>query len=286
MANQSLPCTLLITGCSSGIGRATALLFAEKGWRVFATVRKTADVEKLRVLKKDNIVPVLVDIADAASITALRIELHEQLESSGLHLLVNNAAFSELCPLEYADNAHIHQHFDTNVVGTMQMIRAFLPYIKPVQGRIVNLSSGAGVLATPLMSVYSATKFAVEGLSDALRPELRQVGVSIVLVEPGFINTEIHDKLEASNAGIEAKLGEAGWQYYSKSITQNSEMSARLRKTAPGAESVAKVIYRAAIASRPKARYTAGSDARMLILLAPLLTARLRDWMWRGILKL
>ncbi len=286
MSNDSSLRTVLITGCSSGIGHATAMLFAQKGWRVFATVRKSVDADKLLALKKDNIVPVLVDIADAASITALSIELHQQLSDGGLHLLVNNAAFSELCPLEYADNAHIHRHFDANVIGTMQMIRAFLPYIKQVQGCIVNISSGAGVLATPLMSVYSATKFAVEGLSDALRPELRQAGVKIVLVEPGFINTEIHDKLEDSNAGIQAILGEAGWQYYGKSISQNSEVSAKLRKTAPGPDAVARVIYRAATATRPQARYTAGSDAFLMKLLAPFLTDRLRDFMWRHILKL
>ncbi len=277
---------ILITGCSSGIGRACAILFADNDWKVFATVRKSSDAESLKDIGKSNIIPVFMDVNDQSSIDSLFKKVQEAVSDKGLDALINNASISISLPLEYANEAHIRSHFDTNVIGTLNVTRTFLPLLKKAKGRILNISSGAGVISTPLMGVYSASKFAIEALSDAFRPELRKSGVSVILLEPGFIDTEIHDKSEHHYQKLQDCLGEEAWSYYGPSLVQGAKTNASLRKKAPKAKDAADVVFHAINSNKPRARYTVGKDARLMRLLAPFLTSRLRDKMWQVIFRL
>ena len=160
---------ILITGCSSGIGLASAEFCARQGAQVYATVRKQADMDKLNQLKLDNLHPLLLDITDLTGIKQIVTILEQKLGNSGLDILINNAAYGLSFVFEYASDDYICHHINTNITGTIRMIRAFIPLLKIARGRIINISSASGIIAIPLMAMYSASKFAIEGFSDALR---------------------------------------------------------------------------------------------------------------------
>lgn len=270
----------LITGTSSGIGAATVGYLIQHGFHVIAAVRKAADAERLSAQYGDSIETVLLDMTDTESIeSAIRL-LQPSLEQEGLAALVSNAGVSYPSVLEYIDIDATKTMFETNVFGPMTLIKACLPYLKDHgngAGRIVNVSSGAGQLAIPLGGTYSASKFALEGYSDALRVELRQQGILVSVIEPGFIESAIHDKTHAERDALIASLDDEGKRLYGAALQRNIENFERQSKKATPAEAVAKAIHHALTAKRPKTRYGVGPDAKLLHLLKPMLFDRLRD---------
>ena len=268
--------TVLITGSSSGIGEASALLMARNGFRVLAGVRKPEDGERLRQKAGKNITPVIIDVTDAASITTARAQVEDQI-GSGLDGLVNVAGIGVTGPLEYATAEEMHRVFEINVFGQIAVIQAFLPMIRDARGRIVNISSVGAHIAIPFGGLLSASKSAFGSLSDALRLELRHFGIRVCVIEPGAIATPAVDKTLGDVEGVIARLPpEASSRYGQMLRNFNKRAYAREKNGSPPAV-VAKAIHHALTASAPKIRYVVGKDARPLAILPRLLSDSLLD---------
>jgi NAD(P)-dependent dehydrogenase (short-subunit alcohol dehydrogenase family) len=258
----------LVTGCSSGVGRATALALARAGMPTWATARRPdalADLEAAgcRVLP--------LDVTDEAS--RVRAVRAVEAEHGAIGVLVNNAGYAQVGPIEEIPLDDLHRQFDTNVFGLVRMCQLVLPGMRARRhGRIVNLGSAAGLVTPPASGAYSMTKYALEALSDALRLEVRGFGVRVVLVEPGAVRTRF---METSWATLPSRTGPYA------AFTRNVDAMAR-RAHRPGvrgvltAEDVAKVVVRAATSERPRTRYRIGSQARV----APLIRRAMPDRMW------
>ena len=178
---------VLVTGCSTGIGAATARLLKEKGWQVIPTARKLDDLERL---KSEGFAPVKLDMADSESVTRAAEEVLEAFQGR-IGALVNNAGFGQAGAMEDLTRAAMRYQFEVNVFGLQELTNKFVPcFRKQGYGRIVNVSSVLGRIVLPFMGVYSASKFAVEAMSQALRVELRGTGVMVSVIEPGPIESE------------------------------------------------------------------------------------------------
>ncbi|MDG3581916.1 MULTISPECIES: SDR family oxidoreductase [Galbibacter] len=192
---------ILITGVSSGIGYSTAKLFLDKGFRVFGSVRKKEDVEKLKTALGGNFFPLIFDVVDQVAINKAVIEVEGVLGGASLHCLVNNAGVSVNGPLAYIPVEEFSNQLDINVLGVLRVTQAFLPLLgfntNKEKGRIINISSGSGRVTRPFMAPYSASKYAVEAISDGLRRELLDFGINVTVIEPGPIKSEIWSKAKA-----------------------------------------------------------------------------------------
>ena len=179
--------TIFITGASSGIGKATALYFHNKGWNVVATLRDPAQAGELAALPR--VLVTRLDVTDGASVAAAVDAAHAQF--GGIDVLLNNAGYGAYGPLEAFDMEGIRRQFDTNVIGLLEVTKAVLPRMRTQgQGVIVNISLIGGRMTFPLGTLYHGTKFAVEGLSEALHYELEPLGIRVKIVEPGMIATD------------------------------------------------------------------------------------------------
>ena len=265
---------VLITGCSTGLGRSTALMLAASGWRVFAGVRKTADAKSLQAEAEGELVPLQFDVAKPDSL-AQAIETLRKATGGELHGLINNAGVYLGGPLELMKPEEIELTFAVNVTGLLAVTRSCLPMLRAAEGRIVNVSSISGLIAMPGVSVYAGSKHAVEAITDALRIELHPFGVKVVAVEPGGIKTPIWDKgakrdQEAADDAATAVLRKA----YAPLLKLLHKLNAKPGGLPP--EDVAKVVIEALESDRPKNRYLVGKDAKSLALLRRLPDA-LRD---------
>jgi len=191
--------TLLITGASTGIGRATAEYMAGKGWKVFAGVRKAADGAPL-VAAQPSIVPLIIDVTKPDQIRAAVEAITPELEGRTLTALINNAGVANIGPLPLQPMDEVRAHFDINVLGLIEMTQNALPLLGMDQtrsgppGRIINISSFGGRMAAPFLSAYCATKAAVESITDSFRRELIPFGIDAITLAPGAIKTPIWDK--------------------------------------------------------------------------------------------
>lgn len=185
---------VIVTGTASGIGRATTLLLAQRGFRVFAAVRKNQDVEAWHQASIDGVEPLQLEVTDRDSIAAALGRVEESLAGKTLDAIVNNAGIAVTCPLEFVDLDAMRMQFEVNVFGVAAVTRCFLPLIRRPGGRVVNVSSGAGKIAPPLLGPYAASKHALEAMSDVLRLELRRQGIAVSVIEPGYIESAMHEK--------------------------------------------------------------------------------------------
>ena len=243
--------TVVISGASTGIGRATALHLEGLGFDVLAGVRREADAP-------EGTTPVLLDVTDQAAIDALA----QRVAGRPLAGLVNNAGIGVGGPVEHIPLAEWRRQFDVNLFGHVAMTQALLPALLAGRGRIVNIGSIGGRQALPLLSPYAASKFAMHGLSDSLRLELRRQGVHVALVEPGAIATEIWRKADESFEAIESDLPAEVAARYRKELDGARKASDRAARHAIPADKVAAVVGHALTARRPRARYVVGADAR------------------------
>jgi short-subunit dehydrogenase len=245
------PLTILITGATAGIGRHTAVALAKAGHRVFAAGRRKNALETLEKEAGHALTGIELDVTKSESIASAKKRIDEMTEGYGVDAVVNNAGFGMLGPLEAIDDAALRAQFDTNVFGLMAVTRAFLPKMRERGfGRVVNVSSLGGKVTFPLMGAYTATKYAVESLSDALRNELHPFGIGVSLVEPGYIRTEFAD-VALSTISVPEGSPFAP-------ITQNAqEILGFFERTGVGPEHVARAIRKAIESSRPSARYVA-----------------------------
>jgi NAD(P)-dependent dehydrogenase (short-subunit alcohol dehydrogenase family) len=275
MPNRSS--AFVITGTSTGIGRATALRLDAAGHRVFAGVRREADGEALRRDASDRLTPILLDVTDAGAIEVAAKSVEAALGDDGLAGVVNNAGIGVGGPIEFLEIDDWRRQFEVNVFGPAAVIKTFLPLLRRARGRIVNVSSAAGRVSNPILGAYCASKFALEALSDSLRVEVRGSGISVSVVEPGFIETPMLDKGKSETAGVIEKLPPRGRELYEKALRKFDATTDAFRKRASTPDAVAKAIQHALTASRPKTRYTVGLDSKALSFLGWALPDRTRD---------
>jgi NAD(P)-dependent dehydrogenase (short-subunit alcohol dehydrogenase family) len=236
---------IITTGASRGIGFQAALHLAERGLRSLGTVRRAEDADRLR---SAGIEPILMDVTDQASIARAAAEVEHALDGGPLMALVNNAGVPAAGPIELADLDEARSIFEVNLFGVIAVTQAFLPLLRASGGRVVNMSSVAGRFTFPFVGMYSASKHALEAVSDALRRELRSAGVDVVLVEPGSIDTPIWDRVEAID--LDRYLDTP----YERLMPMVKESAVRGGRTGLPAECVARAVHRAVTARRPPAR--------------------------------
>jgi NAD(P)-dependent dehydrogenase (short-subunit alcohol dehydrogenase family) len=260
---------VLITGCSTGIGRATAQRLAAAGWNVYATARKESAIEDL---KGAGCKTLALDVTDEDS---MQNAVKTVADTEGaVGALVNNAGYSQSGAIETVPMDSVHRQFETNVFGLMRMCQLVLPGMRAQGwGRIVNLSSIGGKVVFPGGGVYHMTKHAVEALSDALRFEVKGFGVDVVIIEPGLIKTEFGTTAAGS---LEDAHEEGPYAHFNEAVGSATEgaYEGGLAKLGGGPETVAKKIERALSARRPKTRYKVTPSAHMVLGTGALLTDR------------
>ena len=247
--------TILITGASTGIGKATAVFFQQKGWNVIATMRTPEKEEELSQL--DNVLVTRLDVLDLDSIDAA---VTQGIERFGqIDVLCNNAGYGAYGPLEAIPRDNLVRQFDTNVIGLLDVTRAILPHFRANKsGILINISSIGGRMTFPLGSLYHGTKFAVEGITEALHYELSLIGAQAKLVEPGAIATDF------AGRSFDFQNDESMEEYQSLVNNLWTAFGDVLANASP-ASLVAEVIYEAATDGTDQIRYTAGEDAKMFM---------------------
>jgi NADP-dependent 3-hydroxy acid dehydrogenase YdfG len=247
--------TILITGASSGIGKATAILFQEKGWNVVATMRKPEAASELN--KLENVLVTRLDVTDTDSIAKA---VSTAIEKFGkIDVLLNNAGYGAYGPLEATPIEKIERQFGTNVIGLLNTTKAVLSHFRENKtGIIINISSMGGKITFPLGTLYHGTKFAVEGMSEALSYEMGEIGVKVKIIEPGMVMTDFGGRsFDFSN---DDSLAE--YQNLVKGVFAGFGAS---QESASTAADIAEVIYRAATDGSDQLRYPAGKDAAFLL---------------------
>jgi NAD(P)-dependent dehydrogenase (short-subunit alcohol dehydrogenase family) len=273
----------LITGASTGIGRASALRLAGKGWTVLAGVRDPAVGEQLlaEAAAPGRVVPLQLEVTDSVQIAQAVARVQEESAqggasvSGGLDALINNAGIGVGGPLELVSPEDLRRQFDINVLAQVAVTQAMLPALRRAHGRIVFVSSIGGRVATPFLAPYAASKHAVEAIGDALRVELRSSNIQVALLEPGSVATPIWDKAraDADAVSIPPEL-QAEYGNVPAAMSKALEDTER-RGVSP--EVVAKTIEQALSARRMKARYLVGTDAKAMLVVRRLLSDRLFD---------
>jgi NAD(P)-dependent dehydrogenase (short-subunit alcohol dehydrogenase family) len=269
--------SVLVTGAARGIGRATALRLAAAGWTVVAGVRRAEDGQALVAEGGAGIVPVALDITDAAQLAALPDALPARLDA-----VVNNAGIVVGGPVEAVPLAELRRQLEVNVIGQVAVTQAVLPRLRASRGRVVFVSSLSGRVSTPMSGAYNASKFALEALADALRMEVRPWGMRVVLVEPAQTDTDIWRDADAALEESVAALSSAHRELYAEHIDGFRRSIPRSQRMASSVDGVAATIEHALGARRPRARYVVGAGPRVQGILAALMPTGLRDAVLRA----
>jgi len=269
---------ILITGASTGIGRACALALDRHGYRVVAGVRSETAATALKNDGSERVVPIRLDVTDEAQIADSVRSVEGMLADDPFVGLINNAGIVVSGPLEFLEPADLRRQLEVNLVGHLAVTQAFMPLLRRFKGRIVFTGSLSGVFTTPLLGPYCMSKYALEALCDALRLELKPWGIEVILLQPGAIATPIWAKgsreWEQSSDAAPQRLREL----YTPMIEDVQRLTRRIEHTAAPTDVVTKSLLRALAARRPKPRYTMGRSARTQHAIARLPT-RWRDWL-------
>ncbi|RSK37549.1 SDR family oxidoreductase [Hymenobacter metallilatus] len=264
--------TVLITGASSGIGKAAARLFAQRGWNVAATMRTPTKETELSQLPNVRLYP--LDVTDSVSIEAALAAVLRDF--GGLEVLVNNAGYGVDGVFEAMTDDTIARQFDTNVLGLMRCTRAVIPHFRQQgRGTIVQIASVGGRVTFPLYSIYHATKWAVEGFSESLQYELEPLGIKVKIIEPGAIKTDFYDRSR------EFVMRDDLRPAYGSFVQKVEKVSQQAGARAVGPEAVAATIFRAATDGKTRLRYPIAYPANVLLPLRRLVS----DGVFRRVVK-
>ena len=269
--------SIVITGASTGIGRAVAEHMAAQGWKVFAGVRKAADGDAL-IAAQPSIIPVILDVTNPEQIRAAAQIVSDQLDGHTLSGLVNNAGIANMGPLPVQPMDEIRKHFDINVLGVIEVTQNFLPLLGTetdrtgAAGRIINISSFGGRIPSPFLGAYCATKTALESLTDSFRRELLPFGIDAITVAPGAIKTPIWDKSEDHLA--ESPYANTVWN---EPIKSYNEMFLQAGANGWPASKIAELVESALTIAKPKAYYAVGPERLTNYSVARRLPKRLLD---------
>ncbi|MBD6615069.1 SDR family oxidoreductase [Komarekiella sp. 'clone 1'] len=269
--------TVVVTGASTGIGEACALLLDKLGFSVFAGVRKDIDAQKLKQKASQKLIPIFLDVTDADSIKFAVETLTNAVGSHGILGLVNNAGIAVPGPLELVPIAEFQQQMDVNVTGQLAVTQAFLGLLRQGRGRIINMGSISGKSAAPLLGAYNASKFALEAITDVLRMELRPWGISVSIIEPGAIATPIWDKSLTQADIAQQNLPDSANHLYGHAMNAVRKKVGIIASKGISADIVAQAVVHALTAKQPKTRYLVGQDAKIAAVLKRFLPDKVYD---------
>jgi NAD(P)-dependent dehydrogenase (short-subunit alcohol dehydrogenase family) len=254
---------VVVTGASTGIGRATAMLLDAEGYRVFAGVRKEADARDLAKDGSDRLTPITLDVTDADQIEAARQQVAEAVGDLGLVGLVNNAGVGGGGPIEFMPLEELRSTLEINLIGQVAVTQAFIPLLRKGKGTIVFIASIGGRVASPFMSPYNTSKFAIEALGESLRHELRPWEIEVVVIEPGSIDTQIWAKGNEQVREQVEKMPEDARRLYGRQVTRFGEVLNETASRGIPPEKVAEVVHKGISSDRPRHRYLVGTDAKI-----------------------
>ena len=277
---------VLITGASTGIGAACAIHLDRLGFRVFAGVRRAEDGEALRRATSHSLVPLHLDVTDPASVGLARQAVEASVKEAGLAGLINNAGIVVAGPVEAVPLSAWRRQFEVNVVGAISVTQAFLPLLRTGRGRIINMGSIAGRATLPMMGPYSASKFALEAITDALRLELQPWNLHVSIVEPGAIATPIWDKSTKDAMALESSADPELLGRYAGGVAAVKRAVSKAAARAIAPEAVVTAVVHALTAARPKTRYLVGRDALARALMVKFLPDRAADRLLTWVLGL
>lgn len=267
--------SVLVTGASTGIGRATALRLDAAGWRVFAGVRREEDAESLRAAGSERLVPLTLDVTDADHLAAAA----ERVEAAGEGLdgLVNNAGVAIPAPLETIPIEDLRRQIEVNLIAQVAVTQALLPELRRARGRVVFIASIGGRIAFPLNGPYHAAKFGIEAVGDVFRQELRPWGLRVSIVEPGSIATPIWERGTTTAEAVQERAGPRQEALYGRAMERLREVARQLAERGIPPEKVAAKIEQALTSAHPRSRYLVGIDAQVQARLKPLIPTPLFD---------
>ncbi|WP_395066120.1 SDR family NAD(P)-dependent oxidoreductase [Flavobacterium sp.] len=265
---------IVVTGTSTGIGNATAKELASRGYYVLAGVRRDIDADAIR---GTNIEPVILDITNQIHITNLVKRIKKDPEKRLLRALINNAAIEINAPLEVLHLSEWRRQFEVNVFGQVAMIQALLPSLFQSRGTIVNISSIGGKAAMAGYGPYASTKFALEGLSDALRRELQPFGVKVIVIEPGGVTSPMSLQVRSKAEKITNEMTSEQRSRYGGLMYAMVSLAESYIKNAVSAEKAGQIIANTITNKRTHTRYTIGQDAAMVRFMNWILPDRILD---------
>ena len=282
---------VLITGASTGIGRAAALRLDADGWRVFAGVRREEDAEALRTAGSERLTPLILDVTDAGQIAAAAERIGRETDTGGegqggLDGLVNNAGIGVMGPLETLPLDDFRRQIEVNLTGQVAVTQAMLPLIRRATGRVVFVSSAGGRMALPFGGPYHAAKFGLEAVADSLRQELRPWRIEVAVIEPGSIDTPIWERAVQSYEEMAVRAPAAQEELYGKRLANLQEGARKTAARGISPEKAAEAIVDALTARRPRTRRRVGLDAQGQVLLRRLLPDRALDRLLAAFLRL
>ena len=255
---------VVITGTSSGIGEACALYLDKLGFQVFAAVRKEGDADALRRKASDHLTPIIMDVTDAESVASAARVVSDAVGEAGLAGLINSAGICVSGPFEVVPVENVREQFEVNVIGLVAVTQAFLPLLRRGGGRIINLGSVHRRKAVPFHAPYSASHWAVEALSSALRFELLPWGIPIIIIEADAVATRLKEKSEAAEEEMMRSLPQEERELYEGILAFRNQAAEKAWASAVGADSVAEKAAEALTAETPENRYVVGSDSAAL----------------------
>lgn len=271
---------VLITGASSGIGKATALLLARSGYTVFATVRNEADANALRQEALATLTPILLDVTNPTHIKQAHTQITEAAGTDGLMAIINNAGINYTAATEDADIDQARGVFDVLFWGAVSIVQQFLPLLRtyaqqhPDEARIINVSSVGGISAFPYIQFYNAAKFAMMGFTESLRFELNPFGIKAIAILPGAVKTEIFRKANDSTRRALANEDSPYRAYLKKA----SDFSNSYENSGMTSEQAAEILKKALEDRKPALKYFVGTDAKFLHFMVRLLPDKWRHW--------
>jgi NAD(P)-dependent dehydrogenase (short-subunit alcohol dehydrogenase family) len=268
---------IVVTGASTGMGAATVKELAREGFHVLAGVRRKADAEALRGLGIEGIEPCILDITVESDVAAIADRVASDPMHRPLRALVNNAGVAINAPVETLPMDEWRRQFEVNLFGHIAMTQALLPALLNNSGTVVNISSVGGKFALPTYGAYAGSKFALEAVSDALRREVSDAGIKVVVVEPGAVKTEMAERGIATAQGLEANMTSAQRERYADITAAVAGQARSFNVTGVSAEHAATVIAKAATASHPRTRYIIGRDAAILVRITRVVSDRILD---------
>lgn len=272
---------IVVTGASSGIGAATVQEMARRGYFVLAGVRREQDAHNIQ---GPNIEPVLIDITRMEDITALAHRVETDPLGRPLRAIVNNAGIGANAPVEVFDLDAWRKLFEVNYFGHIAVTQKLLPALLRSKGRVINISSVGGKVAMATYGPYGGTKFALEALSDSLRRELAPLGVDVVVIEPGAVQTEISGRAIATANAVASSMTPEQTERYGALIHAVTAQAAAADKTGVKASVAANVIAEAITSRKPRTRYGVGNEAALIGMMG-VLPDRVVDWLLAAVLR-
>ncbi|MCC5661042.1 SDR family NAD(P)-dependent oxidoreductase [Nostoc sp. XA010] len=268
---------VVVTGASTGIGQACALLLDQLGFSVFAGVRQDIDAQTLKEKGSQRLIPIFLDVTDAESIAAAVDQVTNAVGGAGILGLVNNAGIAVPGPLELLAIAEFQHQMQVNVTGQLAVTQAFLGLLRQDRGRIVNMGSISGRSPAPFLGAYNASKFALVALNDVMRMELRPWGISVSIIEPGSIATPIWEKSLNQSEIAQHDLSQTAQNLYGQAMNIVREKMQIIASRGISADLVAQAVVHALTAKQPKTRYLVGLDAKIGSVLKHILPDKLHD---------